>query len=745
MAIIDPISTLEVATLDGNNGFEITSIDNGDYLGISVSDAGDFNGDGIDDLIIGANRANGDKGESYVLFGKLSFASSLQPDSGSSGNDFLIFEDGISASGRSVSSAGDINGDGVDDIIIGAPLTTNNFKGLSYIVFGQTTFGHPSSSSTFSLSTLSSHNNAGGFVIPGVSVGNINNELGKSVSDAGDVNADGFDDIIIGAPGVDKSYVIFGKSELFDPVFSVEPSTTENNTNTNKFDTFIGDISNSQSGTSISGAGDINGDGIDDFLISAPDADPGSTHDGGQVYVVFGTSSTPTQRLLSLSFLNGNNGFVIRGESDQDQLGISVSDAGDVNGDGIDDIIIGTDARGKAYVVFGSSHGFSSSLDVSSLDGNDGFRIENNNNSSSLGFSVSSAGDFNGDGIDDIIVGAPSDGDGGRGESYVIFGSRRGFSSSLDVSSSSFNGHIGFTITGANAQDRLGQSVSGAGDINNDAFDDIIVGANRANNGGESYVIFGRPTRKITGTPQDDTLVGNGKSEFIHALEGNDIINGNDGDDNISGGLGNDTINGGNGRDTIKGDEGNDRIIGFNGNDSLFGNNGSDSLFGEAGDDIINGNEGNDSIFGGFDDDTLSGDSGNDFFSGGVGNDSVLGDSGNDILNGDGGNDFLGGGNDNDILNGGGGHDTLDGGSGIDLLRGGNDNDILDGGDDNDDLFGDGGNDKLNGGAGNDILFGGFENDTLNGDAGDDNLNGGNDNDIVNGGDGNDTVRGFSW
>ena len=254
------------------------------------------------------------------------------------------------------------------------------------------------------------------------------------------------------------------------------------------------------SGHSVSDAGDLNGDGFDDIIIGAWQADPNGSLSGAS-YVVFGKAGG-FSATLNLSTLTGANGFKIQGEVANDISGDSVSGAGDVNGDGFDDLIIGADgadpngiSSGASYVVFGKAGGFSATLNLSTLTGANGFKIQGETAVDQTGTSVSAAGDVNGDGFGDIIIGAPfADPNGSdSGASYVVFGKAGGFSATLNLST--LDGTKGFKIQGEAAYDRSGISVSAAGDVNGDGFDDIIIGADSANtNGtysGASYVVFG--------------------------------------------------------------------------------------------------------------------------------------------------------------------------------------------------------------------------------------------------------------
>jgi len=501
-----PGSTVfDLADLNGSNGFVLNGIDASDSSGGSVSSAGDVNGDGYGDIIIGAfgadTNGNSNAGESYVIFGQASgFAASLDLSTLNGVNGFVLSGiDSPDRSGVSVSRAGDVNGDGYDDVIIGAfdsHRNGNYFVGESYVVFGQAGgFG-----ASLNLATL---NGSNGFVLTGI---DTYDQSGFSVSSAGDMNGDGYDDIIIGArsgdpngnSGAGESYVVFGQAGGFGASLNLSTLNGSNGFVLNGID------ASDSSGYSVSGAGDMNGDGYDDIIIGARRGDPNGNSGAGESYVVFGQAGG-FGASLNLSTLNGNNGFVLNGIDASDSSGYSVSSAGDVNGDGYDDIIIGANSgdpngnsnAGESYVVFGQAGGFAASFDLSTLNGSNGFVINGIDTSDFSGTSVSSAGDFNGDGYDDILIGAADadpNGNSNAGESYVVFGQASGFAANLDLST--LNGGNGFVLNGIVNYSFTGTSVSSAGDVNGDGYDDIIIGAsNAAPNGnsgaGESYVIFG--------------------------------------------------------------------------------------------------------------------------------------------------------------------------------------------------------------------------------------------------------------
>ncbi|NBB14522.1 hypothetical protein GVN21_04005 [Caulobacter sp. SLTY] len=739
-------ATLNLADLDGANGFRITGVAEIDQAGYSVASAGDVNGDGIDDLIIGARVAdpNGqNSGASYVVFGSASARpASIDLADLDGTNGFRISGTAESDyTGRSVSSAGDVNGDGYADLFIGG-------RNSGFVVFG--------ADGGFSANlNLSSLNGSNGFRMIGGG-----DQTGRSVSSAGDVNGDGLDDMIIGAHnailnggGSGESYVVFGTEEGFSATVDLSALDGPDGFRISGAEAY-------GSGYAVASAGDVNGDGVGDLIIGARFANANY----GGAYVVFGDAGGFGAD-LDLSALDGDNGFSLSGVGWNDWTGGSVSSAGDVNGDGFDDVIIGATQvdgngsnAGAAFVVFGAADGFAADLDLAALDGTNGFRISGGAAGDYAGRSVASAGDINGDGFDDVIVGASgADSNGSQsGSSYVVFGAAGGFAAVVQVSS--LDGTNGFRIVGATAQEISGWSVDGAGDVNQDGLDDLIVGAWGAFvNGvstGAAYVIYGQAMAAVveTGTAGADIFDGGSGDDRLSGLGGSDTLTGLGGDDLLDGGDAKDFLYGGEGADTLFGGAGGDLLDGGTGADQMAGGLGDDNYVVDSLGDVVTeaAGEGQDRVrssvtftlgatlenlqlIGSADingsgnelGNQIDGNSGVNNISGNGGADLIRGHGGDDVLRGNDGDDQILGGDGADNIRGGVGADRLEGGAGADLLSGDDGNDIIDGGSDNDVIYGDIGADQLNGGDGNDILLAGDGNDVLNGGAGVDELRGG--------------------
>ena len=396
----------------------------GDQLGASVATAGDVNGDGYADLVVGAIGYSSFTGRAHVYLGGAGNLAAVAATTWT-GEDTAI------AFGASVATAGDVNGDGYADVVVGAPYYSGN-TGRAYVYLGSAGGLETTPAATFTGEAA-------------------NNYFGMSAATAGDVNGDGYADVVIGAfnylGATGRAYVFLGGAGGLATTAAT---------------TLTGEATSNRFGRPVATAGDVNGDGYADVVVGAKSYSSGT----GRAYVYLGGSGG----------LATTAATTLTGEATTNAFGASVATAGDVNGDGYADVVVGaseySSVTGRAYVFLGGASGLATTA-ATTLTG------EAINNY--FGESVATAGDVNGDGYADVVVGAYAYSS-STGRAYVYLGGAGGLAATPAT-----------TLTGEAANHNLGGSVATAGDVNGDGYADLVLGAYRYSNGaGRVYVLLGR-------------------------------------------------------------------------------------------------------------------------------------------------------------------------------------------------------------------------------------------------------------
>lgn len=453
----------------GSGGDAIfTGESSGDEAGISAARVGDVDGDGVDDVVIGArgNDLTGtDAGAAYLFYGPVTYAGEV-----SLANADLKMVGNLAGdrAGRTVIGGSDLDGDGADDITIGAPNedTNGTSSGAAYVFFGSTVAGFSDPTVAMSAADVTYYGR------------DSYDYLGARTSYS-ELTGDATEDLLLSVTGDSVSGTNAGGIYVYAGPLSAGEWAISDGTWAARI---LGETANDEAGLYIGTNGDANGDGSGDVVIGVPRHDSPST-DIGATYLVAG----PLSGTINLSAADAQ----IQGSSTEDKLGSAVSFAGDQNGDGYDDFFttapfedsVASNA-GAVYLVHGTA--LLSDLDGVDIESIAAATILGKETSGQIGSSVAADGDHDGDGVNDLLTGANNDGPEAEGATYLFYG---------PVSGSLLWSGADYSLAGESPYDHTGSFVSFGGDLRGLGRDTLIVGGREADfegsaDNGKVYLIF---------------------------------------------------------------------------------------------------------------------------------------------------------------------------------------------------------------------------------------------------------------
>ena len=477
-----------IVDIPNQRGARITGIAANLGVGSALAGVGDLNKDGRADIAVGApftSRAGAvNVGAVYVYFGADAPGAALNATALNGANGFKISADTQAANtllGALVRGVGDVNNDDVDDLLI-----TTNAQSPSrvYLLFGKPT--GQSFPAVLDVGALGS----AGVVFNGEGA---SDQFGAAIGGGGDVNGDGIDDLVIGAPGFagqsGRSYLIFGRATWpASMLVGNEPGTSVSKINAA--------ASADQLGAYVSIGADINNDQRAELFLNGFASDASSGGNEGVLYVLFGrASANPWPAASSVSALNGSNGFAFSGVGLAGGFGFPGLSLGDFNGDGIGDFAASTpgfagNTRGQIAVVYGSAN-FSASFSVGGLNGTDGTRFVGAQLGDQAGFDLAAPGDLNADGRTDLLIAAPGadpDGISNAGRVYVIYGPATPFAAEVSLAEVGRGQVFGELFNGSTANFQAGTVASVGKFSNADASADFLIGSLSA--AGDAYLVY---------------------------------------------------------------------------------------------------------------------------------------------------------------------------------------------------------------------------------------------------------------